>query len=201
MLSFAFWMYIDTFTGIIKEKIKFIIMKNKNILYIALGTALLLMVPLIGMQVSEGVRWTLSDFVIAGALLFGTGLAYEFISKKGGTLAYRAGVGMAVMTSLLLIWINLAVGIIGNENNPANLLYFGVILVGIIGVIISRFRASAMSQTAFAMAITQVLVPVIAFAIWRPPFNMGVVQVFVLSGGFAVLYAGAALLPRNDQKD
>ena len=131
-------------------------MKNKNIIRIALVTAFILLVPLVAMQFSDGVNWSLFDFVVAGTLLFGSGLTYELIARKAGNTAYRAAVGVAVAAALLLVWINLAVGIIGSEDNPVNLLYFWVLFIGIIGATIARLRprgmALAMFVTAFALA-------------------------------------------------
>jgi len=93
--------------------------------------------------------------------------------------------------------MNLAVGIIGNEDNPANLLYLGVIALGIGGAFAARFEARGMARTLFVMALAVVLVPVVALAIWRPDFSPGVVQVFGVNACFAFLFAGAALLFRR----
>ena len=37
-----------------------------------------------------------------------------------GNSAYRAAVGVAIAAAFILVWMNLAVGIIGSEDNPAN---------------------------------------------------------------------------------
>lgn len=172
-------------------------MYTNAILRPAIVTALLLMIPLIAMRYTNEVQWTGSDFVFAGVLLFGSGLAYELVSKRGKTVVYRAAVGIAVLTSLLLVWVNAAVGIIGSEDNPANLLYAGVLAVGFLGAIASRLKPRGMSLTLFGMAIAQMLVPTIAFLIWRPDFSPGVIAVFVLNAGFATLFAGSGLLFRQ----
>ncbi len=52
-------------------------------------------------------------------------------------MAYRFAVGVALAAAFLLVWMNLAVGLIGSEDNPANLMYFGVLAVGFIGAIIA----------------------------------------------------------------
>ena len=88
-------------------------MKTKNIIRIALATAFLLLLPLLAMQFTDEVAWDLADFAIAGALLFGTGLAYELIVRKTDNTTYRAAVGAALAVALLLIWLELAVGIFG----------------------------------------------------------------------------------------
>jgi hypothetical protein len=71
------------------------------------------------MQFSPEVKWGPFDFAVAGVLLFGSGLTYELVARKMGRIAYRAAAGIAVVTALL-VWLNLAVGIIGDEGNPAN---------------------------------------------------------------------------------
>ena len=53
----------------------------------------LLSLPAIGMQFSSEVHWTLSDFVIAGLLIGGTGLALEVAVMMSGTIAYRIAAG------------------------------------------------------------------------------------------------------------
>ena len=168
------------------------IMRNKNIIRIALATACLLLVPLIAQA-----PWTLFDFVVAGVLLFGSGLAFDLISKRAASNAYRVATGMAVGAAFILVWINLAVGLIGNENNPANQLYFGVLAIGIIGAIIARFQPRGMARALFATAVAQAFVPVIALIIWRPPLTRGVLGILILNAVFVLLFASSGLLFRR----
>jgi len=78
------------------------------------AAALLLLLPLIAMQFTDEVNWDGTDFIVAGALLFGACGAYELAAKTTGSTAYRAGAGLAILAALLLVWINLAVGISGS---------------------------------------------------------------------------------------
>ncbi len=165
----------------------------------AIFTVLVLLVPFIAMRFTTEVNWDTFDFIVAGVLLLTTGVAYEWIARKGGTRAYRAAAFLAVITALLLLWVNLAVGLIGNENNPLNLLYFAVIAVEIVGVLLARFRPQSMARALYATAIAQMLVPVFALAIGRPPMAtaadlLGIAGVFAISAFFAVLFAGSGLL-------
>jgi len=179
------------------------ISQNKNIARIALATGLLLLVPLIAMQFTDEVNWTLGDFFVAGVLLFGSGLTYELFTRKKTDVAYRAAVGVAVFTSLLLVWVNLAVGIIGSEDNPANMLFGGVLLIGLIGAAIAKLRPQGMSRTLSAMAFAQFLVPVAAVMIW-PTTSWGAAGmsgVFVFNAFFALLFAVSGLLFRRASKD
>lgn len=169
-------------------------MKHKNIIRLAIATACLLLVPLVAMQFNDEMVWTSFDFVAAGALIFGAGLTYELVAKRTGNITYRVAVGLAVATALILVWLNLAVGIIGSEDNPANVMYVGVLVVGAVGAIIARFRPQGMARALFATAAAQLLVPVIAVIIWKPPVNAGVWGVFVLNGIFVALFASSALM-------
>ena len=53
----------------------------------------------------------------------------ELAARMTGNSAYRAAVGVAVAAAFILVWMNLAVGIIGTEDNPAKLMYGGVLPV------------------------------------------------------------------------
>src|SRR5918996_2670547 len=166
--------------------------------------ALILLIPLIAMQFSDEWNWDLFDFVFAGALLFGAGLTYELVAKKGGTAAYRAAVGIAVTTALILVWVNAAVGIIGDDES-VNFMYFGVLAIGMIGALIARLRPQGMARALFAMAIAQMLVPMIVLTIpnlrgvlVEPP---GVVGVFGLNAFFVMLWIGSAWLFRKAARE
>jgi hypothetical protein len=163
-----------------------------NIIRLAAVTAALLMVPLVAMQFSDEVVWTLSDFVFAGMLIFGTGLLFLLAIQMTANNLYRAATGLALATTFLLIWINGAVGIIGDSD--INMLYVGVPLAGILGSLATSFRPRGMARTLFAMALVQALVPVVALIINQPDFSPGVVGVFVLNSVFVVLFIGAGLL-------
>lgn len=186
----ALWVFAETFVGIGRENMTIIVARHKNILSIALATALLLLVPLSAMQFTDEVAWTVGDFIVAGVLLFGASLTHELIARKAGNTVYRIAAGVAVATAFVLIWMNLAVGLIGSENNSANLMYIGVLAVGIIGAFIARFRPGGMALALFATALAQVSVSVIALI-------AGLGFTLLLNGFFAVLWVGSGLLFRQ----
>ncbi len=201
LLSYALWMFVETFAGIVTEQINTSLMRNKNIIYIALTTALLLLIPLVAMRFTNEVKWTLFDFVFAGTLIFGTGLLFEVARKKAaGNGAYKLAAGAALAAVFFLIWINGAVGIIGSETNPLNLMYFGVIGIAFLGALIARFRPQGMARALFAAAIAQAIIPVIAL-VGNPQVISteapGVVGVFALNSCFVILFVGSALLFRR----
>jgi len=89
------------------------IMQNKRFNIILLTSTILLFIPLIAMQFTDEVNWTLFDFVVAGALLIGTGLMCELVIRKVNKTKYRIAICIALLIVLLLIWADLAVGIFG----------------------------------------------------------------------------------------
>jgi hypothetical protein len=175
-------------------------MKRKNITRAASFTIAILLIPLIAMQFTEEVQWNAFDFVVMGTLLFGMGMIFEIAANYSSNISYRLASSIAVLTSLALIWVNLAVGFIGDESFEANLLFAGVLAIGGIGAIISRLRAQGMANTLFAMAFAQLSVPVITLIFWESAFTLEMVQVFTLNTFFIVLFLSSALLFQRAQR-
>lgn len=143
-------------------------------------------------------HWKPGVFVLAFVLLLGgAGLIYELITKKKlSNRTYRFAVGVALAAVFILVWMNAAVGgILGDD--PANMMYFGVLLVGIIGASIARLEPSGMARALFATAFAVVLIPVIAWLIGTPAFANGMVAVFGLHAFFGLLFVGSAVLFRR----
>ena len=161
---------------------------------VALATAFTLLIPLL-----TAPAWTLADFVFAGVFIFGTGLTFVLVARKVGNSAYRFAVGVALAAAFLLVWLTGAVGIIGSEDNNANVMYFGVLAIAIIGAIIARFRPPGMARALFATALAQALVSVIALIITlgSPGSPPGVLGTLILNGFFVGLFVGSAWLFRE----
>lgn len=87
---------------------------NKRLKIIFGTIAVLLSIPFIGMQISEGIDWSLLDFVVMGILLSIVGLAIEVVLRKVQRFDYRLMMIIAIILSFLLIWAELAVGIFGS---------------------------------------------------------------------------------------
>jgi hypothetical protein len=86
---------------------------------VALATACVLLVPLVAMQITDGVDWNLADFVIAGVLLGGTGLLLELAVRKPRNRIYRA----------VTAAIGLAAIVAGNSDDAPGLVLFGCLVV------------------------------------------------------------------------
>jgi hypothetical protein len=92
---------------------------------VVLATASVLLVPLVAMQVTDEVNWSLADFVLAGALLGGTGLLYELSARKPGNIVYRAAA----------IAIGVAAIVLGEADDaPGLVLFGGLVIVGTVAL-------------------------------------------------------------------
>lgn len=123
---------------------------------VALG---LLMVPLVASQVVEGWNWPPRAFVLVYVLFFGTALAYQLIAKKMGSWTHRAAVGLALVTGFVLGWSNMVH--MSEAENPAYLVYFGVLVMGGVGAWIARLQARGTSEALFAMAVVLAIMTVV----------------------------------------
>ena len=110
---------------------------------------------------------------------------------------YRSAVGVALAAALILLWVNGAVGVIGSENNDANLMYIGVLGIGVIGAVIARFQPRGMSFALFATALAHALVTLVA-TIGRLGFPAsGPLELLLLNGFFIALWVVSACLFRQ----
>ena len=85
------------------------IVHNKVLIWVALSTGLVSLVPLLAMRFTDEVAWTLLDFVTAGPLVFGTGLVFMLAART--MPKYLAITGIALAVALIYVWVELAVGI------------------------------------------------------------------------------------------
>lgn len=131
--------------------------------------------------------WTASDFVIMGFLLGSVGLGVELLVRLGGNVFVRAGAVVMVLTAFLTIWVNLAVGMIGDDE-PYNLLFVLPMAVALLGGTAVRLRAGAMVAVAVAAAALQAGIGLGGYGM--DPRGA------VLSAGFALFWLFAAALFR-----
>ncbi len=111
--------------------------------------------------------------------------------------AYRLAAGVALGGALILVWLSLGVGIIGADGDPANLMYFGVLAVGIVGALMARFHPRGMARALIAMALAQALILMIALiARLGHPWS-GPLELLGLNGFFIALFVGSAWLFRQ----
>lgn len=88
--------------------------QNKRLVLILAAVPVLLLIPLIAMQFSNGVDWKILDFIIMGILLSGTGLLCELVLRKVKSVRGRLLICATVLFAFFLLWAELAVGIFGS---------------------------------------------------------------------------------------
>ena len=141
---------------------------------------LILLVPLIGRW-----PWTTGDFIFAAILMSSVGLAFELVVRTSDDIAYRLGAALAIIGAFLTIWVNGAVGMVGSEDNPYNLLFLGIPLVAVTGAVMSLFKPASLARTMFAAAALQVLLGGIGLA--SDPrggvFSIAFAAIWLMAGG------------------
>ena len=158
------------------------------------GLATLLALPLVAMQFTHEVQWSLSDFILMGGMLGLVGGAFELAVSVARSNTYVFAAGVAVANAFLIAWINLAVGIVGSENNPPNQMFFGVLAVGLIAIAFSRLKPRGMARAMEVTASAQVLVSVI-------PLAMSEGYLVVLLGFFVAMWLVSAQLFRKAARE
>jgi hypothetical protein len=90
------------------------ILNFKNQKVRVLFPLLLLLVPLIGMRITEEINWSLFDFIIMGVLILSVSNGINFTLSKTKNLKNRI-IYIGILGLLfLLVWAELAVGIFGS---------------------------------------------------------------------------------------
>lgn len=157
------------------------------------SAAFLLLLPAIAMRFTAEVNWTASDFVVMGAMLAAACGACELAASASENGSYRLAALVAIGAAFLTVWANLAVGMIGSEDSAYNLLFGGVIGIGLVGAILAELRPAGMAKAMAAAAIAQGLVS--AFGL--PADTRGA----VFSMAFALPWLVSALLFRKAERE
>ena len=90
---------------------------NKSaFLWVAFITGIILLIPLIAMQFTAEVNWNIADFIIMAFLLFSMGSLFVLVSRRTQR-KYRIVIGALLVTLLLYIWAELAVGVFTSLGN------------------------------------------------------------------------------------
>lgn len=158
----------------------------------------LLALPALAMWLAPaaGVNWTGFDFIAMGVLLALACGVYELGAWLNGNMWYRAGFGIATLTGLLTIWVNLAVGMLGSEDSSANLMFAGVLFIAAAGALAAGFKPVGMSRAMFAAAVAQLLA--VGAGVWMGQFAP---HELTLTAMFALPWMASAALFRKAAED
>jgi hypothetical protein len=109
--------------------------------------------------------------------------------------SYRLAAGIALATAFLIVWMSVAAGLIGIEDDdPANMMVVGVLAIGFLGSLIAHFQPLGMARALFATALAQALVGAIALTY---PNTASAMAIVLLHGLFVALFVSSALLFRH----
>ena len=147
------------------------------------GAAALVLAPLVAMQFTNEVNWDETDFLFAAVIFGFVGGLIELAVRKSANWYFRLGSVFAVLAGFIVIWSNLAVGMIGNENNPVNLWFGAVLMIAITGSVTSRFFRGILPAAMFAAGTLQVVVGVFA-GIWGPDPRGGIFTILLSTAWF-----------------
>lgn len=116
------------------------------------------------------------------------------MTDKSSRNFYRIGLALALAASFLQVWMNLAVGIVGSEDNPVNQGFYLVVVAAWACAFTAGFRAEGMARAMLAIAGMQAL---LGLAVATAPFTariepMGATGVVMLSGLFVALWLASA---------
>lgn len=154
------------------------------------GGACLLMLPGVAMQFTDELRWDAADFIAFGALLAAACGGYELAARHSAGHRYRLAAGLALATAFVLVWANLAVGLIGDERHPANFAVYGVLAIAIAGAALARGRPAGLARALTATALAQALLGAAAL-------STGSAKPLVTSLLFVALWLASAALFRR----
>lgn len=151
----------------------------------------LLLTPLVMMQISDEWHWTMGSFVLAGAVIGGFVLLYEFAERASGSRAYRVGVAVALLASFLTVWTTIV------RDDGTGIGFFMVIMAAATGAFAAWFQPAGMARTMLGVAIMQAL---LGIAIATAPITAntpdGPSKALLFGGFFTVLWLISATLFR-----
>ncbi|NII10167.1 hypothetical protein [Oleiagrimonas sp. C23AA] len=160
------------------------------LLRLACLTAAALLAVRLAMTLTDQVRWELLDFVVAGALLFGVGAVFIGLTRGRPYARYRVAVAVALLSTLALVWGNLAVGVVGAPERPWNLVYDALVLLMAIGALAARGHARAMVSLMAGAALA--MAALAAVSLLSAELREPVRTVLLIHGLFAALFVLSA---------
>jgi hypothetical protein len=192
LFRFALWTFCETLEGIVMENIMRRDQLGKMTLRVALGALAVWMVPLVASQFFEDWHWGVGGFVRVYVLFFLTGMVYALIARRMGSWAYKAGLGVALVSGFALGWSTMVQT--ADSGHPERLWYLSVLVVGLVGLLLSRLKARRLAYTLFAMAATLALITVILPSGAPPDMAQ---RMAIGHGVYVVLFIASGLMFRH----
>jgi len=194
LFGFVLWIFFETSMGVVMENTTHMTQMSRTMLRAALVALGLLMVPLVASRVVEGWNWPAGTFVFVYVLFFATGMAFALIARKMDAWAYKAGVGLALVAGFVLGWANMVH--MTELEDPAYLVYFGVLVMGGVGAWIAQLDARGMARALFAMAVVLAVMAGIQLLLSGAPAGPERNQT-IMRGVCVAFFAASGLLFRH----
>ena len=142
-------------------------------------------------------NWGAEDFVAAGLILGSVFTAFWLAWRRSTRIAYLMAFAAGLGAAFLLVWVSLAVGIIGEPGHAANLVFTAVILAAVAGAAWSRLEPGRLSRAMWVTACVQAAAGIFAVIVTaRMPGAPGVWLVAGFNAGLAAVFAFSAWLFR-----
>lgn len=155
----------------------------------------LLLVPFTASFYVEGFNWSTSDYLFAFMMFFVTVTSYKMITRSNTSAIYKFAIGFSLFSGFFMVWVNLAVGIIGAEDNPINIYYFIVILIGLVGANLVRLRPEGMARVMGIMAASIIVIVFIALVTGAQHMpHSSVTHILAVNAVMAFLFIQSAFL-------
>lgn len=195
----ALWVFAETAIGIAKENTANMPPLAKTTLRVAIGALAAWMIPFIASRLISDWNWPTRAFVVVYVLFFTLGMAFTIIARRMGVWSYKAGVGLAMLGGFVLAWSNMVH--VADSENPANLIYYSVPVLGFIGATLARLRPQGLSRTLFSMAALLAAITVVLPS-GAPPemarnMAIGHVSLVVLFTASGLLFRHASAVSAN----
>ena len=91
--------------------------------------------------------------LLLGLLVVAT--PFVLVARLRRSWRYRLAIGIALFTALFVTWVNLAVGIVGGPEHPANLPYFAIIALAFLPALAVRRDSRKLAMIFFLAALAQ----------------------------------------------
>jgi hypothetical protein len=180
------------------------VMKTHRTAYqtgVALALMLALAVAAVFFARAEGSPADAMALAVDALIIVG---AIVYAATNRHTAAYRWAMGLALAATFILFWMIGAVALLGPElgRNTADLIYFAVPTVAVIGAVIARFKPHGMALAMLAAAVAVMALPPIVVAGFTPlsPNTAGELfpyGLLLFHSPFAALFLGSAWLFRK----
>lgn len=143
----------------------------------------------IATQFDTGAHWGSEDVIFATVVFGVVGGLLELAAHASTSLSYRIAAAVGAGAGLLLLWVNVALGIVGSDDHPANGDYLVVLVAAIAGAVVAFGNPRLLFRAMLGAAGAHLLIGALHL---RYGFEAAAINLF-----FVALWTASALLFRR----